>query len=177
MVSRNQSVITAYHEAGHAVMAAASGFHVTEITNVPSELGMGYVRYNITQTRTEIIHKCHVLVLASGIAADYLHWQQLGLNNEENPQGYFSDLREAENILHGIGQSGFRDAYIGAAISFLKTRWAIVDEIATLLNACGGHIDGPVVFKRISENTPQFSETEFHLLDASIEMERRKQGK
>lgn len=43
MATREQLVITSFHEAGHAVMAMSAGFMVTELSCVTSADGQGHV--------------------------------------------------------------------------------------------------------------------------------------
>ncbi len=89
----DQSTRTAYHEAGHAVIAIMVGRTVNKVSIVPSGKKLGVCKMN--KGRTKASHdalEADLLILLAGMAAE---GRKAG---KYNMQGASQDLREAEKL-------------------------------------------------------------------------------
>jgi ATP-dependent Zn protease len=76
---RNDVEVTAYHEAGHAVMAMAVGLPVTHISIEPNDLSKGSVGWQKTAEFTDEEYRQRaILIQMSGMTADFIHWEKWG---------------------------------------------------------------------------------------------------
>lgn len=161
---REQTHVTAYHEAGHAVMAMSCGFPVSRISIRPNETSLGHVAYSIREELTPGTRRRLVLVSCGGLAADYLHYRKntpSGVNEHEAPMGHFGDQEHGRNMLSLIGESGEFDNYLTLTLWYLGApeRWRIVEEIASVLIQAGA-IDGAVLLRRWAEACPALTDDE-----------------
>lgn len=166
---RNQSEITTYHEAGHAVMALASGFIVTEMSNVPSAEGLGYVAWRDPPEQTTESRIKSALVLASGLAADFLHASKCDPNTNVTFTGHLGDQHRASDYLSELNHSGHFDIYVQVAIRFLGRPdvWIWVEGFAELLTMAGT-INGDDLLYRASQNVPKLAAHDFDFLQSTI---------
>ena len=166
MTLRQQSDITTYHEAGHAVMAMAHGFVVREMTNVSNDEAMGQVKIGIPNPLTTTSRAGVVLFLAAGMAADYLHWKGAGVE-DENCEGGRSDRELAEVHLAELEDAGQFDTYLAIAIHFLKRPdvWEKVEFFAKLMAESGTVND----IQNESEKVPKFGPPEWELLRLALD--------
>ncbi|MCA9134727.1 MAG: M50 family metallopeptidase [Planctomycetales bacterium] len=96
---------TAYHEAGHAVMALAVGRAVQKVTIVPGNMLGGGVRLGACEMKKGRAKSSHdaveesVLILLAGMVAE-AHF-----TDRYCPQGAAQDLRAARRLLQGRAAS------------------------------------------------------------------------
>lgn len=171
---RDQSLITTYHEAGHAVMALASGFMVTEITNVETDEGLGYVRWLEPSNHTTQSHIKSALVSASGVAADFLHRKLYGTGGDDILIGHFDDQRRASVHFSELGHDGQFQIYVQIAIMFLKRPdvWRWVEGFADLLTMAGT-INGGDLLYRASQNVPKLGDDDLEFLKIAVDASKR----
>ncbi|NKK70029.1 hypothetical protein GFM13_06415 [Rhizobium leguminosarum bv. viciae] len=174
LLSRDQPIITTYHEAGHAVMAMANGFTVTRITNVSSDVGQGHVIWQTPDPPTTASRIGSILVFASGMAADFIHWQQNGTDEHEVSLGHQDDRRQAGIHLRELGEDSQFDVYLGIAIHFLRRHdvWEWVEGFADLMTAAGT-IDGQQLIHRAFLKVPKIGSAELDHLKLALDMSKR----
>ncbi|MBH9109155.1 hypothetical protein I5K39_08640 [Pseudomonas aeruginosa] len=174
MLSREQVDITTYHEAGHAVMAMAHGFVVTEMSNIASDAGMGYVKWQVPTPLTRASRISAVLVLAAGMAADFIHWKRSGSTENEDCLGHSSDLEQAEVHLAKLGDEGLFDTYLAIAIRFLRVPsvWELVELFAGLMKEAGT-INGRELIQRAAKTVPKFGSKELGCLQLALDQSKR----
>lgn len=171
IVERNQTTITAYHEAGHAVIAMANGFAVTEIVNFSDVRGHGYVSFQHPPLLSTIDRVRMVTVYAAGAAADYVHWSRectkLGSSEggDELCEGNIGDQRDAEEHLIALGDSGRFWDYFAVALFLLKKPeiWPFVKCLGELMRITP-RLDGQEVLQRAFAKIPKINEGEIELL-------------
>jgi hypothetical protein len=130
----DEAKIVAYHEAGHAVIAIACGFRVTSLSVNESEVGKGFVGYQIPEAVDAVIAKKATLVFAAGLAADFLLAGKTGkLRPNDEFLGHFNDQGMANDYIRQTGQAGSFDDYLAFAMWFLKQNWGVVEQVATAL--------------------------------------------
>jgi hypothetical protein len=163
----------AYHEAGHAIMAMACGFVVTEMSAAPSDFGRGHVAWGIPDPPDDQMRRLAVLTLAAGMAADLIHWGANG-SEDEVPEGYLNDRRQAGEHLAHVGEEGAFFAYAITAANFLKRAevWEHVEFVAKLLLK-GGRINGHELIGRIAESCPKVDDAVFQFLNNALDARRR----
>lgn len=157
MTQRSQLEITAYHEAGHAVMAMSCGFHVTEISIEVSENGQGHTAWQTPMSMAVAARVGIIMTLASGMAADYLHCKSLyGEDRQEALLGYKGDEQDANIHLSEIGQEWAFEYYVGLALRHLKQDevWQYVKQIAELLKE-SRLINGRETLHRVAQQIPK----------------------
>lgn len=174
MLPREQVDITTYHEAGHAVMAMAHGFVVTEMTNIASDAGMGYVKWQTPSPVTTASRIGTVLVLAAGMAADFIHWKRSGGAVNEDCMGHRSDREQAEVHLAALGDDGQFDIYLAMAIRFLNVPsvWELVELFAGLMTAVGT-INGRELIQGVAKRVPKFGSDELGFLRLALDQSKR----
>lgn len=159
---RPQSQIVAYHEAGHAVMAMALGFSVSEISCIATETSKGHTVWHPPSQMTEETRIGAVLVCAAGMAADYLNWKSVAdRDQDEHSSGHNGDRRNAAIHLSELGQHDAFDIYVGLAIRLLKRPelWDLVTLFAETVKDCGA-INGTDVLRRAKEHVHKISSAE-----------------
>lgn len=171
-MQREQIDITAYHEAGHAVMAMSVGFLVTEISCQASADGFGHTAWQSPLPMTDAARVGTVLTLASGMAADYLHWSSVPDKNEdENCLGHVSDQTEARSHLAALGQEEVFDDYLTFAIAHLRKVdvWSCVVTLAELLKTVR-LINGLDLLNRARKCVPLISATELNQFKRVVDL-------
>lgn len=133
---RDRLTTTAYHEAGHAILAWAAGYmvQVVSIEEIDDSLGrLQFVPLPPGETNT----MRSIIMGAGGMAADMIHWQENGEAAGEFMEGGDGDRDKMEIQLYSLG---FRDPIavelcIHAAINYMRRDgvWMLVDEIAQAL--------------------------------------------
>lgn len=169
MTQRDQLEITAYHEAGHAVMAMATGIVVTEISCQASDTGRGHTALGIPSPITSALRVAAVLTYASGMAADYLHWKsQPEKDDQEVSEGHSGDRYEASIHLAALGQGDVFDDYLKLALSHLSREdvWPLVATVADLLKKVR-MVNGQEVLQRITQLVPKITKEELELIASS----------
>ncbi|MVT28881.1 hypothetical protein GO496_11520 [Acidovorax citrulli] len=159
---RPQSQIVAYHEAGHAVMAMALGFSVSEISCIATETSRGHTVWHPPSKMTQETRIGAVLVYAAGMAADYLNWKsEEGRDKNEFSLGHDGDRRNAAIHLAELGQHDAFDIYVAIAIRHLRTPeiWSFVVSFAQILEKIEA-INGQDVLLRAKERVPKISSAE-----------------
>jgi hypothetical protein len=158
-MQRDQQTVTTYHEAGHAVMAMANGFRVLEISNVANKVGRGFVRWASPDPKTNDDRWRSLLVLAAGMAADFIHWDMHGDDSNDVLLGHFDDQRQAREHLRALGQEVDFGVISACAGRFLRQQdvWEWVEAFADLLSAAGT-INGSEILYRASQKVPRFSD-------------------
>jgi len=172
MAQRDEREITAYHEAGHAVMAMACGYPVSKISIRTDERGLGRVIWHPPTDMTDRDLFCGVLILMSGIAADFIHWKKWGNGSAHDmPEGHFDDQRQAHVYLTRLNENHLLDAYILEAKLFSATSdvWNCIQFIAGVLLAAGG-IDGVDFLEKIAEACPKIEAENWARLNKSKQL-------
>jgi len=173
MAVREQIEVTAYHEAGHAVMALSTGFLVTEISCQPSDAGYGHTAWKMPAPMTKASRVGAVLTLASGMAADYIHWSSLPNKDEQEfSMGHGADRSDARVHLDALGQGDVFDCYLALAISHLRKVdvWHHVVTFAEMLMAVG-FINGQVILRRASQSLPTLSVQELEIFMRVVDLQ------
>lgn len=173
MALREQIEVTAYHEAGHAVMALSTGFLVTEISCQASDSGYGHTAWKMPVPMTKASRVGAVLTLASGMAADYVHWSSLPHKDEQElSMGHGSDRSGARVHLDALGQGDVFDGYLGLAILHLRKFevWHHVVIFAEMLMAVG-LINGQEILLRASQSVPRLSVQELERFMRVVELQ------
>lgn len=171
MAQREQIEITAYHEAGHAVMAMSVGFLVTEISCQASADGFGHTAWQIPLPICDASRVGAVLTFASGMAADYLHWSSLLDKSEDAVSlGHFGDRSEANSHLVALGQGDVFDDYLLFAMAHLRKAdvWSWVVSFAELLKTTR-LINGSVLLNRSRQCVPSISSLELKQFKRAID--------
>jgi hypothetical protein len=144
-MARDERTIIAYHEAGHAIMAWASGFVVKEVSVIPTEEAGGQVRFEHPTLSDPIdLVLCNSLIMTDlgGIAGDQILWSlQLDKQEGEAICGDGRDQMSARGRLARIDRSDDADfsTYLAIATLFLNgpNVWPIVVEVAAALLSRG----------------------------------------
>ena len=171
MAQRHQIEITAYHEAGHAVMAMSTGLLVTEISCLASDNGHGHTAWMMPLFMTDASRVGAVLTLASGMAADYLHWSSLVERDEQElSMGHAGDRSDARVHLAALGHGEVFDDYLSLAIDHLRKPevWPFVVTFAELLKITG-LVNGQDIFHRTMQCVPKISEQELELFKRAVD--------
>lgn len=174
---RTQEEITAYHEAGHAVMAMSCGFVVTRISIRPDVSSLGRTAYGIPGEMADEVRRKDVLVACGGLAADFIHFNVThGSHDDEVALGHFGDQEKAHDHLSVLGESDHFNTYLAVTIRYLTTpeRWRIVEEVAYILLGAGA-IDGVDLLRRWSQACPLITGADLTHLSALIETARHYQ--
>lgn len=127
--------LTAYHEAGHAVMALLMGRPVQKISIIPSQNRLGAVTFQKGQTKQPQDRlEADMLILLAGMAAEGR------MSGKYNLQGAAQDLRQVEKL--AMARSG-NERQAGKLIRKTldktqhllseKSTWAAVKSIAAEL--------------------------------------------
>lgn len=159
---RPQSQIVAYHEAGHAVMAMALGFSVSEISCIATETSKGHTVWHPPSQMTQEARIGAVLVCAAGMAADFVHWEcQKDRDHDEHSLGHNGDRDNAFIHLSALGQHDAFNEYAMLAARYLRRPevWELVAFFAKMLEDFGA-IDGQEVLQRAKERIPKISPAE-----------------
>lgn len=99
MTEQHQATLTAYHEAGHAVMALLMGRSVQKVSIIPSQNRLGSC--TIQKGRTKKVQdklEAEMLILLAGMAAEGRK------SGRYNVQGASQDLRGVEKL--ALARSG-----------------------------------------------------------------------
>lgn len=158
-MGRDQQTVTTYHEAGHAVMAMANGFRVLEISNVADDVGRGHVRWGAPDPMTDDDRWRSLLVLAAGMAADFIHWEINVGTGDEVSLGHFDDQRQATEYLRALGENvpfGLISAFASRFLCRPEV-WEWVEAFAELMGM-SGTINGPEMLYRAFQKVPRLSE-------------------
>jgi ATP-dependent Zn protease len=98
-----QLIATAYHEAGHAIMATILGRTIQKVTIKPRQIQTGGVRLGVCELRSDRNRSSHdavedeALILLAGMVAE------AKLTGRYCELGAAQDLRQASAILRGRG--------------------------------------------------------------------------
>lgn len=171
-MQREQIEITAYHEAGHAVMAMSVGFLVTEISCHASVDGYGYTAWQMPSVMSDTARVGAVLTLASGMGADYLHWSSLPDKDEsEILQGHFGDQSEARIHLAALKQGDVFEDYISFALMHLRKVdvWSQVVALAELLKSTRV-VNGRDILSRLKQCVPAISPRELEQCKRAVDL-------
>ena len=150
VVSDEEKRLTAYHEAGHAVVSRALPKHmeVHEVTIIPRGLAGGYTMYlpeddNLFQTKQEMFN--HVVVSMGGRVAEKLKLDDISI-------GASGDIKQATSIatdmvtkygfsseLGNVNYGGDGEVFLGAELATHKsyseeTAAKIDEEIRKIIN-------------------------------------------
>ena len=88
-----QSILTAYHEAGHAVIAIMVGRTVNKVSIVPGGKRLGVCKMNKGRTKaSQDALEADLLILLAGMAAEGRK------SGRYNMQGASQDIRDAEKL-------------------------------------------------------------------------------
>ncbi|GKS92615.1 hypothetical protein [Acidovorax sp. SUPP2539] len=172
MAQRKQIEITAYHEAGHAVMAMSAGFLVTEVSCQASNSGFGHTAWQMPLPMSDASRVGAVLTLASGMAADCLHWSSLADKDEqEQLMGHNGDRLDARIHLAALSQGEVFDDYLSYSIGHLKKVdvWGHVVALAELLKTIQ-LINGLDLLNRFRQCVPSISAHELGLLKRAVDL-------
>ncbi|MBF5006350.1 hypothetical protein [Diaphorobacter caeni] len=164
-MSRRQSTITAFHEAGHAVLAMANGFRVTEIANCLDDTGHGHVLYSQPKNPSLVDRLRIVVVAAGGAAADFRNWDaEKKLRGDETESdecvdGLRSDIESASMHLSEIRDPGSFEDYIGVAMVFLRKPeiWHWVELFGEVMQITP-KLNGQEVLQRAFNQVPKITE-------------------
>lgn len=175
VMERSQKVITAYHEAGHAVVAMANGFQVVEISNLTVGHGHGNVVFQHAKPSSALDRTRIITVFAAGAAADYLHWSKNYVEHNQPDgdselcEGVISDQKDAEQHLVELGEAGRFWDYVSICIALLKhpDYWTLVEYLGGLLQNTS-RINNPELLRRVYANTPKLTDNGVIILRQSL---------
>ena len=145
-MERDQQIVTAYHEAGHAVAAWACGFNVNRVVIRSEGNSLGNTELDITPEHkgsyaagdpTTCNH--FAVVGLGGNAAEYLYRQSCGnIEPDEALVGGVGDTEKVQAHLSRIARGSQRDIliYLAWTSKFLKKpdAWSVVERVAVELN-------------------------------------------
>lgn len=174
---REQIEITAYHEAGHAVMAMSVGFLVTEVSCRASDSGHGHTAWQMPLPMSNASRVGAVLTLASGMAADYLHWSSFADRDEQElSMGHSGDRSDASIHLAALGQGDVFEDYLSLAIVHLRRHdvWPYVETFAELLKTTG-LLNGREILHRAKQSVPRISVDELELFKRVVDLQQAHQ--
>lgn len=159
---------TSYHEAGHAVMAMALGFTVSEISNLPEGTSQGRMKCASSIHSSDTSRMASILISASGMASEFIYWKNNGADVNVYCAGHWSDLKKAELHLEELGDEGLFDIYCGVAIHFLKQPavWEWVEFLADSVTQ-----EGEIIREKLTEiadAVPKFGPDEYNLLGLAL---------
>lgn len=149
---------TAYHEAGHAVMAMALGANVALIQIKAA--GDGTTLLTPLPNDSNLDRVGLALLAASGLAAESLYCDEAGLTTQSGSIGHGKDQEMAGADLSALGHSGMFEEYVALAASILKAPayWRVVSTIAALLMRFR-HIHAPEKLKELCQSVPLLSQS------------------
>lgn len=154
-------------------MAMACGFVVTEMSAAPSDFALGHVAWGIPDPPDDQTRRLSVLTIAAGMAADLVHWDAYG-SDDEVAEGYFNDRQKASEHLAHIGEEGAFYVYAITAANFLKRTdvWEHVEFVAELLLKCG-KINGHELIGRITQSCPKIDDAVLRFLTNALDAKRQ----
>lgn len=167
-ITRAAREVTAYHEAGHAVMIMATGFTVLGIRIGDNDGDGGFTRWSSPPDHlmTKAQKALYVLCIAAGVAADYTHGYDAELTNSNDvPLGHFNDQEQAAPYLRYLGHGGEFFTYVTAASGLLMNRWEVVTEIANALLASGAIKDRQVIDSLAAKVKPLDEESAIEMIE------------
>jgi hypothetical protein len=176
-MSRPQKEITAYHEAGHAVMAWSCNLLVSKISIVASDDGLGLTALSLLEHQRVAREKGQpemlkrlVLYYVGGIAGDYAHWNRdERAKPDEISKGHSNDQSKASDLLRVLGHDGDLGAYLAMAANWTDKPqvWSVLEEVAKQLME-KEELAGPDL-TQFSDVTPRLTSDFFSLLDRARE--------
>lgn len=133
---RDRREVVAYHEAGHAVMAALAGFRVVtlDIKAVDNRSGALHFVEPVPPTKEQAL--LLALVAMSGAAADYIHWNKNNHTQNEDVQG---DMTDRSHAAENLSKIGYHDVNLMVVVAIsakyleISEIWNIVDSVAKKL--------------------------------------------
>ncbi|HEY8961052.1 MAG TPA: hypothetical protein VIM57_02540 [Luteolibacter sp.] len=138
MSGSEQNTLTAYHEAGHAVIALQMGRTVREVSILPGAKRLGYCEMAKGGRQPQDALEADLLILLAGLAAEAKVSGQYGLG------GASQDLRMAEKLaLHRAGNARQAARLLERTLDKVEhlmrdaATWSAVDLIAAELLKAG----------------------------------------
>lgn len=166
-MQRDERTITAFHEAGHAVMAMACGFIVSKISISADETSKGHVIWHLkVEASDECDAEKRVVSLMAGMVADTLHWEMWGHGTTDDmPLGWLSDRRIAMEVLESINEAHLLDAYIVFVRRYLRRTdvWPFVELISKTVQITDS-IDGQDLLNTIAASCPKLTANDWNCL-------------
>ncbi len=165
-------LVTAHHEAGHAVMAMSCGHKVLSISveSAPFEGRLGRVETMCHSARLTIDWQLEALVCLAGVSSEYLLWQAEGRGEEVVGDAFISshgrDHPAAIGALRQIGHGDLVQLYMGCAISLLNApaRWQAIRNIASQLISRQQCIKDAAEIARLGANVPVLTDGQLEQL-------------
>jgi hypothetical protein len=171
IAGRNPLEVTAYHEAGHIVVAWACGIVVDSVSILPERNASGHRTLGRTAfafTRDEesalvngdpIMLRKMVVVGLGGRAADYNYWKHSPTARpDEMSEGNQTDESQVRDLLTQLGHGSEKDYQSYLAVTVHKVgspgMWSIVDQLAQTLLAHGDLTTSQMT--HLSQATPKF---------------------
>lgn len=130
-----QSILTAYHEAGHAVIAIIVGRTVNKVSIVPGGKRLGVCKMNKGRTKvSQDALEAELLILLAGMAAEGRR------SGRYNIQGASQDIRDAEKLaLMRAGNANQAEKILRRALDKVqnlldqKATWTAIKAISEAL--------------------------------------------
>lgn len=140
-MQRDQSAVTAFHEAGHVISAWICEVDVTRISINPHDGMLGHVMYNFSQHQRELLEQNDhnflsklTIMSLSGMTADYIHWNNNHVATDDELSGHYDDQQKAQSYLQRIGKHGnsYLDAYTGGSLKIIQhpRNWQTLEKLA-----------------------------------------------
>lgn len=166
---RDDNVITAYHETGHAIMAMACGYPVSKISIESNEDSKGHTIWSATdEPGSPLYRRKSIAIFIGGMVTDSIHWEKWGKGSESDmPLGWFDDQARIRGHLTSLQEHELIEAYMAFARLYLSRPdvWFIVELVAELLLKIGT-IDGFDFLEGIRKHCPELTDHDWAGLEA-----------
>jgi ATP-dependent Zn protease len=138
---------TAYHEAGHGVVAHRYGHEVGKLTIVPDESRLGFFSGEGAWANGSKDHE-QIVVLYAGFAAEQKY------DSSAEPGGSASDDEEARHLLQSQPEDTTEEHFRAESKRLVEENWAQIEAVATALlehETMEGDVDWTIIVDAVDE--------------------------